>query len=162
MRWDNLIFLFFSLINPTNLYKIPPIEFGLCLNRLFGPFGGLVSDLAASGSKNLFVLEKRVMNIYVGNLSYDTTEERLKEAFEQFGQVENISIIRDRQTGRSRGFAFVIMPDEAEAQRAIDESNGMEVDGRTLKVNQAREKSAEGGGGRGGRRGGGGGGQRRW
>ena len=85
------------------------------------------------------------MNIYVGNLTYDTTEERLREVFEQFGQVESISIIMDRQTGRSRGFAFVIMPDEAEAQRAIDESNGMEVDGRALKVNQAREKSADGG-----------------
>ena len=105
------------------------------------------------------------MNIYVGNLTYDTTEERLREVFEQFGQVESISIIMDRQTGRSRGFAFVIMPDEAEAQRAIDESNGMDVDGRALKVNQAREKSADGGG-RGGRRGGGGGGdeggQRSW
>jgi cold-inducible RNA-binding protein len=105
------------------------------------------------------------MNIYIGNLSYDTNEEGLKEVFEEFGQVESVSVIRDRQTGRSRGFAFAIMPDEAEAQRAIEEANGKEVDGRALKVNQAREKSADGGrGGRDDDGGGGGGdrGSRRW
>ena len=98
------------------------------------------------------------MNIYVGNLSYDTTEDGLRELFEQYGQVESVSVIKDRQTGRSRGFAFVIMPDDAEAQKAIEEANGQELGGRTLKVNQAREKSSDGGRGRGR----GGGDSRRW
>jgi len=78
------------------------------------------------------------MNIYVGNLSYDTTEEKIREIFEPFGQVESVSIITDRQTGRSRGFAFVIMPDDAEGQRAIDEANGKDLEGRALKVNWRR------------------------
>ena len=98
------------------------------------------------------------MNIYVGNLSYDTTEDGLREMFEQYGQVESVSVIKDRQTGRSRGFAFVIMPDDAEAQKAIEEANGQEMGGRALKVNQAREKSSDGGRGHGR----GGGDSRRW
>ena len=105
------------------------------------------------------------MNIYVGNLSYDTTEEGLKALFEEYGQVESVAIIKDRETGRTRGFGFVQMPDDTEGQNAIDGANGKDLDGRELKVNEAREKS---GGGRGGRRGGGGGGYggggggRRW
>ena len=99
------------------------------------------------------------MNIYVGNLSYDTTEEDLREAFAQCGQVESVSIITDRATGRPRGFGFVTMTDDAEAQKAIEELNGKEVGGRELKVNQAKERTS-GGGDRGGR--GGGGGGRSW
>ena len=104
------------------------------------------------------------MNIYVGNLSYDTTEEGLKALFEEFGQVESVSIIKDRETGRTRGFGFVQMPDNTEGQNAIDGANGKDLDGRELKVNEAREKSGGGGrrggggyGGGGGGRGGGGG-----
>ncbi len=99
------------------------------------------------------------MNIYVGNLSYDTTEEDLREAFSQCGQVESVSIITDRATGRPRGFGFVTMTDDAEAQKAIEELNGKDVGGRELKVNQAKERTY-GGGDRGGA--GGGGGRRSW
>jgi RNA recognition motif-containing protein len=87
------------------------------------------------------------VNIYVGNLNYETTEEQMRGLFEQFGQVESVSVITDRATGRPRGFGFVQMPDDAEAQKAIDELNGTDFDGRTLTVNQARAKSAEAGDG---------------
>jgi len=96
------------------------------------------------------------MNIYVSNLSYAVTEEDLKQAFEAYGQVESVNIIKDRYSGESRGFGFVEMPDKAEAQSAIEGLNGKELRGRMLKVNEARPRS-EGrrGGGRtrGGRRG---------
>ena len=89
------------------------------------------------------------MKLYVGNLSFGTTEGQLEELFGQVGQVESASIITDRNTGRSRGFGFVEMPDEAQAQKAIDELDGKEFDGRSLKVNQAKERPPrrEGGGG---------------
>ncbi len=93
------------------------------------------------------------MNIYVGNLSYEITEEDLKQAFEGFGQVESVNIIKDRYSGESRGFGFVEMPDKAEAESAIEGLNGKELKGRTLNVNEARPRSEGGGGG--GRRGGG-------
>jgi cold-inducible RNA-binding protein len=102
--------------------------------------------------------------IYVGNLSYQTTENDLTNLFEQAGQVESVSIITDRDTGRSKGFAFVEMSNE-DAEKAIAQFNGHEVNGRTLTVNEARpreERSGGGGGGRGGyggNRGGGGGGR---
>ena len=96
------------------------------------------------------------MNIYVGNLSYEATEEDLRHAFEDFGQVESVKIITDKYSGQSKGFGFVEMPDKAEAQSAIEGLNGKELRGRMLKVNEARPRS-EGrrGGGRtrGGRRG---------
>jgi len=90
------------------------------------------------------------MNIYVGNLSYDTTEAGLKNAFEQYGQVESARIISDRYTNRSRGFGFVEMPDDSEAQAAIAGLNGSELDGRPLTVNEARPRddSRRRGGGR--------------
>jgi len=96
------------------------------------------------------------MNIYVGSLSYDMNEEELKRAFEAFGQVESVNIIKDKFTGKSKGFGFVEMPGEAEGQAAIDGLNGKELKGRTLNVNKARPRT-EGSGG--GRRGGGGGGR---
>lgn len=99
------------------------------------------------------------MKIYVGNLSYNTTQETLEEQFGAFGQVEEVAIINDRETGRPRGFAFVTMAENAAGQEAIDSMNGVELDGRTLTVNEARPKPAGGGGG-GPRRGGGGGGGR--
>lgn len=101
-------------------------------------------------------------NIFVGNLSYGTTEQELRTLFENYGAVERISIITDRDTGRSRGFAFVEMNDDAEADRAIEALNGYQVSGRALNVNEARPRSERppGGGGQGrpyGRGGGGGG-----
>jgi RNA recognition motif-containing protein len=100
------------------------------------------------------------MNIYVGNLSYDTTEESLRSAFEDFGQVSSVALIKDKMTGRSRGFGFIEMPSQAEAMAAIEGMNGAELDGRTLTVNEARPREDRPGGG-GGRRGGGRGGERR-
>jgi RNA recognition motif-containing protein len=86
-------------------------------------------------------------NIYVGNCSYDSTEEQLRDLFATYGEVERVSIIRDRETGRSRGFAFVEMPDSAAAQAAIEGLNGTDLGGRALKVNEARPKRDRGGGG---------------
>ena len=96
------------------------------------------------------------MKIYVGNLSFDTSEDGLRNAFAAHGNVEEVTMITDRETGRPRGFAFVSMPD-AEARAAIDALNGQDLDGRTLNVNEARAKTDRGGGGGGG----GGGGHRR-
>ena len=99
--------------------------------------------------------------LYVGNLSYATTEESLKTAFEADGRhVTQVSIITDRMTGQPRGFAFVEMSTPAEAEAAISALDGYELDGRTLKVSEARERSGAGGGGGGYRSGGGGGGGR--
>ena len=98
------------------------------------------------------------MNIYVGNLSYEVTEQELQRAFEAFGQVESVNIIKDKFSGRSKGFGFVEMPDKANAQSAINDLNGKELKGRTLNVNEARPRSEgrPGGRGRGGGRQGGG------
>ena len=87
-------------------------------------------------------------NIYVGNCSYDLTDEQLRDLFATYGEVDRVSIIRDRETGRSRGFAFVEMSDSAAALAAIEGLNGTELGGRALKVNEAKPKR-EGGGGRG-------------
>lgn len=99
------------------------------------------------------------MNIFVGNLSFNTNEDDLRAAFEAYGQVSSARIITDRETGRSRGFAFVEMSDSSEAQAAISGLDGRDMDGRNLKVNEAKPKEEGGrGGGGGGYRGGGGGG----
>ena len=95
------------------------------------------------------------MNIYVGNLSYEATEDDIRQAFQAHGEVSSVSIIMDRMTGRSRGFAFVEMPDKGQAQAAIQTLNLQEVRGRAMTVNEARPKGEGGGGG--GYRGGGGG-----
>ena len=101
------------------------------------------------------------MNIYVGNLSYEVTEEELKEAFEVFGEVETVKVIKDNDTGRSKGFGFVEMSNNANAQSAINGLNAKELKGRTLNVNEARPRteSRGGRGGYGGGRGGRGGGR---
>ena len=91
------------------------------------------------------------MKIYVGNLSFDTSEDSLRNAFAEHGDVQEVAVITDRDTGRPRGFAFATMPDSA-ARTAIDAINGKELDGRTLNVNEARAKTDRGGGGRGGPR----------
>ena len=95
------------------------------------------------------------MNIYVGNLSYELTEEELQQAFEAFGQVESAKIIKDAYTGRSRGFGFVEMPSKEEGEAAVNGLNGTTLKGRTLKVSEARPRRERGR--RGGRGGGGGG-----
>lgn len=99
-------------------------------------------------------------NIFVGNLSYQTSQDELHAAFAQFGNVERVSIVTDRETGQPRGFAFVEMTDAREAQNAIASLNGAELGGRALNVNEARPRPAGGGGGRGGFGGRGGGGGR--
>ena len=90
--------------------------------------------------------------LYVGNISYTTTEDLLRGAFEQYGQVSAVDVIADRETGRSRGFAFVEMPDGKAAQEAIQGLNLSPLDGRNITVNEARPKENRGGGGGGGRR----------
>ncbi len=104
------------------------------------------------------------MNIYVGNLSRDVTEEELRQEFTAFGQVTSVSIIKDRYSGQSRGFGFVEMAEKAEAQAALTGLKGKVLKGRTIDVSEARPRT-EGGGGRGGGGrggfGGGGGGRRR-
>ena len=81
------------------------------------------------------------MDIYVGNLSYNLTVEELQEAFEQHGEVANAKIIMDRDTGRSKGFGFIEMPNEGEGEAAISELNGAMLKGRTARVNQARPRN---------------------
>ena len=101
------------------------------------------------------------MNIYVGNLSRDVTEDDLKQAFEAFGQVESANVIKDKFSGESRGFGFVEMPSKNEAQSAIAGLNGKDLMGRVVSVNEARPRTENRRGG-GGRRGGFGGGKRRY
>jgi RNA recognition motif-containing protein len=88
-----------------------------------------------------------VTNIFVGNLSYQTTQDDLQSAFSAYGSVERVSIVTDRDTGQPRGFAFVEMAESNAAQTAISQLNGTELNGRTLNVNEARPKPAGGGGG---------------
>src|SRR5579862_655498 len=101
-------------------------------------------------------------NIFVRNLSYQTTQEDLQQAFAQYGGVERVNIVTDRDSGQPRGFAFVEMTERRDAETAIAQLNGQEMNGRALNVNEARPKPAGGGGGGGrggGGRGGGGGGR---
>ena len=132
------------------------LEWELLLGSCFG------RDRDSYHASNRGAKGQQTMRIYVGNMSFSTTEETLKEAFEQHGGVDNVTIVTDRDTGRPRGFGFVEMGNNEEAQRAIDALNGTEVDGRTLTVNEARpqEHRAGGGFGRGGGGGFGGGGGR--
>ena len=95
------------------------------------------------------------MNIYVGNLVFSMTEDDLRTAFTEHGEVSTARVITDRETGRSRGFGFVEMPDNGQAEAAIQAMNGKEFDGRALTVNEARPRENSRGGG-------GGGGDRRW
>jgi RNA recognition motif-containing protein len=94
------------------------------------------------------------MNIYVGNLSYDVSEENLRQAFEAFGQVSSARIVKDKYSGQPRGFGFVEMPNQAEAQEAIKSLNGKELLGKQMSVNEARPRTDRGrSGGQGGRNG---------
>ena len=94
--------------------------------------------------------------LFVGGISWNTSEASLREAFEQFGEVAEATIVMDRDTGRSRGFGFVTFNEEADALKAVEQLNGTELDGRTIRVDQANERPRGGGGG------GGGGGRDRW
>lgn len=80
------------------------------------------------------------MNIFVGNLNYGLSEDELSEVFEEYGAVDSVKIIFDRETGQSKGFGFVDMPNDNEAQNAIDQLNDQEIGGRKMRVNQARER----------------------
>jgi RNA recognition motif-containing protein len=111
------------------------------------------------------------MDIYVGNLAYSTADDDLKTLFSQHGTVASARVVMDRETGRSRGFGFVVMPERNEAQAAINAVNGMDFQGRPLRVNESQPRAPGGGGGgggggrggdRGGDRRGGGGGDRSW
>jgi cold-inducible RNA-binding protein len=107
-----------------------------------------------------FLGEIMETKLYVGNLTYDTSESDLQAMFAQSGVVKSVQIIKDRDTGRSKGFGFVEMTTQEEAQNAIKAQNGKEVGGRALTVNLAKPREERSGGGGGGGRGGGGGGGR--
>ena len=116
-----------------------------------------------AGSTGMSFLKRKginTMNIYVGNLPHKATEDEIRKAFEEFGQVTEVRLIMDKFSGESKGFGFVEMPSKAEAEKAIEAMNGKEFMGRVLNVNEARPKTDRGGGGRrggfGGGRGGGG------
>ncbi|MDP2359504.1 MAG: RNA-binding protein [bacterium] len=94
------------------------------------------------------------MKLYVGNMAFSVTDSQLRAAFEAYGTVEDVAVINDRDTGRPKGFAFVTMPNAQEANAAINGLNEKDMDGRNLKVNEAKPKTEGGGGG--------GGGSRRW
>jgi cold-inducible RNA-binding protein len=93
--------------------------------------------------------------LFVGGLSWDTTDASLNQAFESFGEITEAKVITDRETGRSRGFGFVTFADSDAAQNAISEMDGTSIDGRSVKVNEAQDRGRSGGGGGGGRSGGG-------
>lgn len=99
-------------------------------------------------------------NIFVGNLDFSATDSSVRSLFEPYGAVERVNVVTDRDTGRSRGFAFVEMSDASQADAAINALNGANLDGRALNVNEARPKTSGGGGGGGFSRGGGGGNSR--
>jgi len=116
-------------IDPT---RAPVIEFpapALNLTPLVEPLRGVFNNGGVP-----------VMNIYVGNLSYGMSEDELREAFGAFGEVSSVKILMDRETGRSRGFGFVEMPNQNEAETAIAQLNGKDVGGRALRINEARPK----------------------
>ena len=101
-------------------------------------------------------------NIFVGNLSFNTNEDELRQAFEAYGQVDRVSIMTDRDTGRSRGFGFVEMTNNEDGEKAIAALNGSQLSGRTINVNEARPKAERTGGGGRDRGGRGGGNRDRW
>jgi RNA recognition motif-containing protein len=127
------------------------------------PSAAILSQVGGSREKpQLHVAiqkENQMKNIFVGNLSFGATEDAVRSMFEAYGSVERVNLITDRDTGQARGFGFVEMSNGAEADRAIAELNGRDLDGRALNINEARPKEDRGGGGRG--KSGGFGGQRR-
>ena len=128
-------------------------------DRWFGPFSYHPTSGCSRRIVSLVVVSRVsfVTNIYVGNLAFTATDEDLRSAFEQFGEVTSINIIMDRETGRSRGFAFVEMADGENAKEAIENLDGAAIAGRNVTVNEARPRAPRGGGGGGGGGGGRGG-----
>lgn len=118
---------------------------------------GFVTGIGTQSTRRSNGTQYMNNRLYVGNLSFYTTEDTLQQTFGNFGTVTEAKLVIDRETGRSRGFAFVSMATEAEANAAIEQLNGTDLDGRALRVNIAEERRPGGGGG-GGHRGGGGGG----
>ncbi len=102
------------------------------------------------------------MKLFVGSLAWGTADDGLRAAFESFGDVTEAKVITDRETGRSRGFGFVTFEDGEAGQKAMEEMDGVDLDGRTIRVSEAHERRPRGDGGGGGGRGGGGGGGGRW
>jgi cold-inducible RNA-binding protein len=93
-----------------------------------------------------------MLNIFVGNLSFGSTEDSIRSLFEGYGTVDRVNVVTDRETGQVRGFAFVEMANDQEGQQAISALNGRDLDGRSLTINEARPKEARSGGGGGGQR----------
>jgi hypothetical protein len=145
----------------TNLlYFVPQ----LTVRQLRYRFSGTARRPAKSAELSLHFRQlnaeaRLVKNIFVGNLSFNTGEDELRQAFEAYGQVDRVSIMTDRDTGRSRGFGFVEMGSSEDGEKAISALNGSQLGGRTINVNEARPKVERGGGG--GGYGGGGGGRDR-
>jgi uncharacterized membrane protein YgcG len=147
--------ILFVRCRPQRKCEIPSVE-GLSKVLLVGFHGRELIQHVGTVCLRGF---ESVTNIYVGNLSFKATEDEVKQAFSRFGKVARVSIVMDRETGRSRGFAFVEMPDAEEAKAAIAGLNEQEVAGRRISCNEARPREERpSGGGRGGYGGGGGGG----
>ena len=129
---------------------------------------GAVPPSEASWRYDPRPIRQVTINIYVGNLPYQTDDRELEDLFAPFGDIASARVIMDRETGRSKGFGFVEMPDRAQGEAAIEALNGNEMDGRALRINEARPREERprfgggGGGGGGGYRGGGGGGRGGW
>lgn len=104
-----------------------------------------MSTPVASSKSLLQGANSRTVNIFIGNLSYSTTEDSIQAFFEEHGEVASVRIITDRETGRSRGFGFVEMPNDDEARNAMASLNGQELDGREVKVSEARKRDDRGG-----------------
>ena len=129
------------------------------VGRLTGHWIHTIMSPVLTGEHHRSAGEWKTMRIYVGNFAYEMREQELREAFEAYGQVQEVSIVQDRDTGRSKGFAFVEMPTGTEALAAMGALNGKELGGRAITVNEARpraERGSVGGGGYGAPRGGGG------
>src|ERR1700688_3715340 len=139
----------------TNLlYFVPHSTVRQLRSRFSGRFPRPASPPHRARTSTAQCRGRRLKNIFVGNLSFNTTEDELRQMFGSYGQVDRVSIMTDRDTGRSRGFGFVEMANAEEGEKAIAGLNGSEIGGRTLNVNEARPKTEHGGGGgrdRGGR-----------
>jgi RNA recognition motif-containing protein len=133
-----------------------------CYLARLDTFPAEISSIESNPARSAADKEYALKNIYVGNISFQTTEQDLDAAFSAYGQVDRVQIVKDRDTGQARGFAFVEMPVNADADKAMAALNGAELGGRTLTVNEARPREPRsggfGGGGGGGNRFGGGGG----
>jgi len=114
-------------------------------NEIFQIFGnkGYIFQISGKGNLIFFLLFNfifSIMNIYVGNLNYSVKEEDLNELFSEFGEVVSVKLIKDRETGRAKGFAFVEMTNDDEATKAIENLDGSDLEGRNMKVNQAKPR----------------------